>query len=139
MYGAKPSLDDQNTQPVRTTKLLVVQAEARDQRLITEAIASADCEVVFRTALNDLDLIKAEQFNALVINLLDVSGSALDVIGRIKECSPTTEVILISRSADEALWLESIQRGAYECLSSPLDSKELRRIVLNALERNRPA
>ena len=37
------------------------------------------------------------------------------------------------------MWIEFLQRGAYDYLAKPLDRKELRRIVTNALERHRSA
>jgi DNA-binding NtrC family response regulator len=46
------------------------------------------------------------------------------------------EVVFVSRFDDEALWIEAIQRGAYDYLSKPLDLSELKRILLHAAEKN---
>jgi FixJ family two-component response regulator len=53
----------------------------------------------------------------------------------IKERSPRTEVIFVSHLADVPLWIESIQRGAYDLLPKPLDQRELLRIVRGALKK----
>jgi YesN/AraC family two-component response regulator len=47
-------------------------------------------------------------------------------------------VVFVSRFEDEALWIEAIQRGAYDYLSKPLDLSELKRILLHAAEKNLP-
>jgi DNA-binding NtrC family response regulator len=48
------------------------------------------------------------------------------------------EVVFVSRFDDEVLWIEAIQRGAYDYLAKPLDLSELKRVLLHAAEKNLP-
>jgi DNA-binding NtrC family response regulator len=119
-------------------RLLVIGADERDRAVVQDVLEAEACEIVWNS-LEQLEksMLKDTPFDVILIELLNPVEIFFELISAIKARSPHTEVIFISRFADEDLWIESIQRGAYDLLPKPLDRKELQRTVINALVRSR--
>lgn len=119
--------------------LLVVGADAEDRVTISETLGAVAYEVVFCDSVDPRELhrLNSRAFDACMIELSHPVERCFDLLASIKREYPLLEVVILSRLADEELWIESIQRGAYDFLLTPLDRKELQRIVTNAVEKNR--
>lgn len=119
--------------------LLVVGADPEDRDTLSDALQADAYEIVFCDSVNARDprLFDDHPFDVYIIKLNRPVETCFDLLAAIKRNRPLAEVIILSRLADEELWIESIQRGAYDFLPKPLDRKELQRIVKNAIERNR--
>lgn len=119
--------------------LLVIGADAEDRVTVSDAFQADAYEIVFCDSLDarDTRLLDDRSFDACIIELSHPVETCFDLLATIKRKCPLAEVIILSRLADEDLWIESIQRGAYDFLPKPLDRKELQRIVTNAVEKNR--
>ena len=61
-------------------------------------------------------------------------GSWQDVLQMVVESTMPCEMIVCSRCADESLWADVLQSGAYDLLVEPYDPQEVNRIVENAIE-----
>jgi len=147
MLAASPFTSEDQVSPFaaaqddgkNSARLLVIGADFQDRNTVSDALETESCELVFQDSLGPLDehLVTSAPFNAVLIDLSHPIESCFDMLASIRRERPQTEVIFLSRLADEALWIESIQRGAYDFLPKPLDRSELRRIVTNAIEKNR--
>ena len=79
-----------------------------------------------------------------IVVLLDLShltlwsATAQAGIRNIKRLCPASQVILVSRWADEALWIEAIRQGACDVLAKPLDLPQFRRVVFSAIQKYHP-
>ena len=123
----------EETQP----SLLVIDGEAQVREVVSEALKGDSCQVVFEES-NVQDgnmLLENSQFDIVLMDLCDPVERVFELMSTIKERSPRTEVIFVSHLADVPLWIESIQRGAYDLLPKPLDQRELLRIVRGALKK----
>jgi DNA-binding NtrC family response regulator len=78
--------------------------------------------------------------DVVILNLQKPFKDAFDLLSEIKTEAPQAEVIFVSPFDDETrwLWIEAIQRGAYEFLPKPLDLPELKRILVQATEKHHP-
>ena len=65
------------------------------------------------------------------IQLPDIDG--LKIVRRIREVSPSTEVVMITAYASMATAVEAMKHGAFDYLSKPLDLVELCAIMAKAL------
>jgi DNA-binding NtrC family response regulator len=119
--------------------LLVIAANAEDRVTVSDALQANAYEIVFCDSLDTRDtrLLDDRSFDACIIELNYPVETCFELLSTIKRKCPLAEVIILSRLADEELWIESIQRGAYDFLPRPLDRKELQRIVANAVAKNR--
>lgn len=122
-------------------RLLVVDANADVRKIVSEILEPEDCDVFHQESLRELAnrLSLDPPFDAILIDVYHPVEKFVEMIPLLKELFPMTEVVFMSRVDDERLWIESIQHGAYDLLPKPLDKRELRRIVINAIEKNRTA
>jgi response regulator RpfG family c-di-GMP phosphodiesterase len=123
-----------------TASLLVIGVSSEDQVAVSDIFHSDHYRIVFcePPTLKDAHPLYNNSFDACILELNRPVEACFELLATIKTKWPLAEVIILSRLADEDLWIESIQRGAYDFLAKPLDQKELRRIVMNAVEKNRP-
>jgi DNA-binding NtrC family response regulator len=67
----------------------------------------------------------------------DVDG--MQVLKRVKEVSPLTEVIVVTEYASVETAVEAMKMGAFYYLSKPIQVNDLRALVQKALEKVRLA
>jgi DNA-binding NtrC family response regulator len=125
----------------RGRRVLVIDADLQVRKWLTETLKANACEVVYAESPQRLEkaLLEDAPFGAILMDLYHPVEEIFDLIPIIKARDPKTEIIFVSRLAEVDLWIESIQRGAYDYLPKPLDQNELRRVVNNALEKGRAA
>ena len=131
---------NQRTMKEGRPRLLVVDSDQRIRKTISDVLEADSFEVVFEESRERLKklLLANSAFDVVLIDFYHPVEKCFDLLSTIKEVCPKTEVIFTSWLAEEDLWIESIQRGAYDYLPKPLDRQELQRIVTNAVERNHP-
>ena len=123
------------------SSVLVVDAEPQVREAVSEVLNVKSHYLLFEDSPDQLERVFVEK-SPIAAALIDVFRPVerfFELIAYVKYNSPKTQVICISWLADVDLWIEFLQRGAYDYLAKPLDRKELRRIVNNALERHRSA
>jgi two-component system response regulator PilR (NtrC family) len=76
-----------------------------------------------------------ESFAVVLTDLLMPDGSGLDLLSVIKERSPRTEVILMTAHGGIDTAIEAMKRGAYDFVTKPFATNELRALVQKALEK----
>ena len=84
--------------------------------------------------------IQHRAVDAVILNLQKPFEQAFRFLAQIKAKASKVEVIFVSPFDEETrwLWIEAIQRGAYEFLPKPLDLLELKRVLLQATEKHHP-
>ena len=122
------------------SRVVVVSADPHCQQVIEETLKGSVQEIRFVNAGQEWNqlITGAVSFNVALLDASDTE-KAYRLMEAMRETWPCTEIILLSNSDDEQIWVESIQRGAYDLLPIPLNTAELRRIVKNAICRTLPA
>ena len=108
---------------------------------VTEAIEEYQSVVIpCSSAEVLLFAIQHETVDVVILNLQKPFERAFHLLSQIKTKVPQVEVIFVSRFDDEArwVWMEVIQRGAYEFLPKPVEVPELKRILVHAAEKHHP-
>jgi len=84
--------------------------------------------------------IQHRAVDAVILNLQKPFEQAFRFLAQIRTKAPKVEIIFVSPFDEETrwLWIEAIQRRAYEFLPKPLDLLELKRILLQATEKHHP-
>jgi len=76
-----------------------------------------------------------EPFAVLLTDLLMPDGSGMDLLTLAKERSPRTEVIVMTAHGDVETAIDAMKRGAYDFVTKPFGTSELRALVQKALEK----
>jgi DNA-binding NtrC family response regulator len=137
----KRELERQPSPGQKESRLLAVTADLQVREVILDLAHGYPCNLVFQESPNQFreDLVENLPCDAVLIDLPGPAEEYLELLAVVKEICPGTEVIFISPLAGEQLWIESLRHGAYDFLPKPVDKTELRRVVMNALEKVRLA
>ncbi|HZU83879.1 MAG TPA: sigma-54 dependent transcriptional regulator [Polyangiaceae bacterium] len=76
-----------------------------------------------------------ESYAVVLTDLLMPDGSGMDLLSLVKERSARTEVILMTAHGGIDTAIEAMKRGAYDFVTKPFATNELRALVHKALER----
>ncbi len=121
--------------PLKPT-ILIVDDEPSVVKTLSVVLKRAGCIL---TASNAEEAIRS--FNSMLVDLvlLDIrlpGTSGLEVLKKIKEKDKSTMVIMISALQDAKTAVEAMKLGAYDYITKPFDTPEVRALVANALEKN---
>src|SRR5262245_4102261 len=106
---------------------------------VTEAIEEYESVVIpCSSAAALLFTIQHKTVDVVILNLQKPFEKAFSLLSQIKAQAPQVEVIFVSRFDHEErwVWMEIIQRGAYEFLPKPLAVPELKRLLVQAAEKH---
>ncbi|MBW2064288.1 MAG: response regulator [Deltaproteobacteria bacterium] len=102
-------------------KIMVVDDDDNIRKLLEKFLSKKGYEVITaRDGKEALEKIK-ERPEIMLLDIMMPKIHGLEVLDRIKESSPKTEIIMMTGFALNALGLESLQRGAFEFVTKPLD------------------
>jgi len=79
------------------------------------------------------DVLGAEPVDLIVAFVCRTSPLALQFFPSPERMGQLPPVLIVACSADVDLYLEAMKRGAFDCISLPLNEKEFSRIVSRAL------
>jgi CheY-like chemotaxis protein len=110
-------------------RILVVDDEDAIRNLFKEFLEERGHEVTTANCAEEaLEKIKEGQ-EIILLDIIMPGMSGLDVLERIKEIAPSTEVIMITALSFDYLGLECWKRGAFEFLAKPIDLKHLEGLI----------
>ena len=125
-----------------TRKVLVIEDTPGDSYWVHEILRAAPLEsfdligakslpeAVTRLAEDTIDII------LLALSLPDAKG--LDILARMRAAVPHLPIVVVTEDNDETRGLQAVQAGAQDYLiKDQLDSRLLKRVLRNAIERKR--
>ncbi len=77
-----------------------------------------------------------ERFGLVVTDLMMPDGSGLDLLAAAKKRSPMTEVIVMTAHSTVEKAIEAMKGGAYDFITKPFGTAELRALAQKALEKS---
>lgn len=119
------------------TKILVVDDDPAFNKMLSTFLQRNDFDVSsVHSSKSALDQIGNHNYHLILTDykLPDLNG--LELIDAIKIKSPETPIILMTNYSDIRTAVKSIQKGAFEFLTKPVNPDELLILVHNALEVN---
>jgi DNA-binding response OmpR family regulator len=118
----------------RRKAVLIVDDDPKHQRLIAMNFSSEGYRAI--TAENGEEALKMIQNEKPGIVLLDIMMPGIDgieVLQRIKKYDPDIPVVMVSAMWDEKEAKRSLELGAYEYITKPIDFEHLKMVVLTKL------
>ncbi|TWJ32825.1 sigma-54-dependent transcriptional regulator [Geobacter argillaceus] len=89
------------------------------------------------TGAEAFELLTQERFSIVITDLFLPDFSGIDILKKVKEDSPQTEVIMITGHASAETAVSAMKEGAYDYITKPLNIEELKIIIGKAVEKGR--
>jgi two-component system NtrC family sensor kinase len=119
-------------------QILIVDDEKDIRRLLKEMLAFEGHEVTeAASGAEALERLHKAPFDLVVTDVRMPSMGGLELLRRVREVSPSTEVIVATAYAELDTALECMRAGAFDLLRKPFNLQELFTCISRALERHR--
>jgi signal transduction histidine kinase/DNA-binding response OmpR family regulator len=119
-------------------QILIVDDEHDIRRLLREMLAFEGHEVAEAASGSEaLERLRKSAFDLVVTDVRMPAMGGLELLRRVREASPSTEVIVATAYAELETAIECIRAGAFDLLRKPFNLQELFTCVARALERRR--
>jgi two-component system, NtrC family, response regulator HupR/HoxA len=118
------------TAPVDCPAAVLAISPAREDHATLQGIFDDSTEVLYADSLSSALAVLQEQSVAIVICEHDLGPHTWKhVLESFEDLSNPPKLIVASRVADEYLWSEALNLGAYDVLAKPFDVDEVVRTV----------
>jgi DNA-binding NtrC family response regulator len=117
-------------------KLLILDDEPSVLEALAVALEDIDCEILKHgDPYTALDAVKAHAPMVVLTDLKMPGMDGMQVLQRIRETAPGTQVIMITGHGSIEDAVTAIKHGAYDFLSKPFKSAEIEVVVRRAFEK----
>jgi DNA-binding NtrC family response regulator len=120
------------------SKILAVAVSENDARTMRECLGDELRVEPVPLAAAAQRLERDESISVVLFNIEDDTSWIFD-LRELLAVRPGSRVILISRLADDRLWAEALEAGAYDLLLKPFDKMEISSVVRSAILQARGA
>lgn len=121
-------------------RALIIDDDPSTLELMKFQLESEDFFVISsENGAKAIDFVKELEFDIILtdLNLPDING--IEMVKRIKELSPSTEIIMITGFGSTEKAVEAAKAGAFHYVEKPVDFDELLLLIGRAIERKEQA
>ncbi|TAL17866.1 sigma-54-dependent Fis family transcriptional regulator [bacterium] len=116
------------------TRILVVDDDASLRRVLEYNLAEEGYEVTAAGSGEEaLSFLARERFDLVVTDIKMPGMDGMDLLRRVKEGSPDTQVVMITAFGTIEMAVEAMKAGAFEYVTKPFNRDELKLTVKKAL------
>ena len=116
--------------------ILIVDDDPKARKTLSDILKAKGYKpITAATGKEALDRVKGERPAAALVDLKLEDISGLEVVRKLKECSPGTECIVITGYASKASAIEAVNLGAYGYVQKPYDMEQLLLTIRRAIEK----
>ncbi|MCL0061283.1 diguanylate cyclase [Thermodesulfovibrionales bacterium] len=117
-------------------KILVVDDEEVIRNLLADVLTDDGYKVIAAASAEEaLEKIKETPFEVIITDLMLPGINGLEVLRKIKKMNFDISVIVITGYATVETAVKAIKEGAYDYISKPFDTAEIKIVVGRAIER----
>ncbi|SEG70563.1 sigma-54-dependent transcriptional regulator [Marinobacterium lutimaris] len=121
-------------QPGVVPRVLVVDDEADLRQLLEITLSRMGTLPCSAASLREArDLLGRQSFDLCLTDMRLPDGRGMDLVEQIQKEFPALPVAIITAYGDMELAVEALRKGAFDCVSKPLDIHQLRALVNQAL------
>jgi FixJ family two-component response regulator len=115
--------------------VLSVSPHQSDHQFLEASAAACNCELALSVDLaGALVVLDQCEVSVVVFDQDLIPGSWRDMLRRLQERANPAALIVTSRLADERLWAEALNLGAWDVLAKPFDRCEVTRSIERAFQ-----
>jgi DNA-binding NtrC family response regulator len=120
------------------SQILLIDDESHNREALTLLLTHAGYQVQSAASGEEaLTILQETPFEIVITDLFLPGVSGIDILKRVKEDSPFTNVILITGNASAETAVEAMKEGAFDYITKPLNFEKLKILVAKALEKSR--
>ncbi len=120
------------------TRLLVVDDDPGMHTLVHDLFANESTSVLSATTLSDgLRIAANQRIDVVLLDHMLPDGEGIDHIAEFISHDRLRPILYVTAQAGSKTAIEAIKRGAFEYLSKPIDFKQLRQRIAEAVEYRR--
>jgi DNA-binding NtrC family response regulator len=125
MNANKPETD-----PLEKASIALCAREPEELEPLTNILMGMGCQIRIAESIEELsELIQHQKVDVVLAHVCPSRQEFFDILGR-QELPP---VIPLLCHADRHLYLETLRRGAFDCVPLPAQKDELRRVLTLAV------
>ena len=125
-----------STSAQTTIEILAVMPAAEDRTTLDRILTAPDWSVRKAATLTSAVDQISEKHPPLILCNHEVDGASWrDVLDHIRGLAASPLLVVASRMADEHLWAEALNLGAYDVLAIPFEASEVQRTLNLAWQR----
>ena len=119
------------------SQILIIDDEANNREALTMLLTHAGYTVESAdSGESALEILKKRPFEIVITDLFLPGVSGIDILKKVKEDSPYTNVILITGNASAETAVEAMKEGAFDYITKPFNIEKLKVLVAKALEKS---
>ena len=121
-----------------TARILVVDDEDSQRKIILDVLSHADYEVLQASGVTEAcKRIEEDGPDLIITDLRMEDGTGMEVLAEAKRLAPATEVVVMTAYGSIEGAVTAMREGAYDYLEKPFDRDSLLACVNKALEHKR--
>jgi DNA-binding NtrC family response regulator len=129
----KQKAGEAGTFPSRRFSCVYLTSSIRVAEIASVLVTSVQIRIHRSTTLDHAEAqLRATKSRVLLTDISFERGGWEDALRMAARLPLRTAVVLVSRLADERLWIDALERGAYDLILEPFQADEMRRILENA-------
>lgn len=122
----------------RSDHILIVDDDVAEQSLVQRCLISLGCEVVTASSgAQALKVFEHTQFDVIVLDLMMPDLHGLDMLRRMLERRPQTQVIMLTAHASIASAVQALRLGACDYITKPFHIRDVQVAVERAIDKRR--
>src|ERR1035437_6736622 len=127
------AIDRQSNRPTENLAVLSVSPLDEDHSSLQAVIGHSTWRIfTAHDLLSTLALLRQHEVSVVLCERELLPGTWIDVLEHIKALPQAPSLIVTSRLADDYLWAEALNLGAWDVLAKPFDRTEVIRSVKSA-------
>src|SRR6266850_4216335 len=116
-----------------TLSVLFANLDEAAVKVVRNAVKDYPSDITSCSSIEAVrEMVQQQSIDVVLLDLQQPFENSFDLLSELKDRSPQTEIVFVSRFDDEKLWVEAMQRGAYDFLPTPLELSELKRVLVQA-------
>lgn len=118
--------------------ILVIDDEESIRRLLQKELAAKRREIFTAASASEaMKMVRNRSFDVIIMDLRLPDTSGLDLLIKVRDASPCTEVVMITGHGDIDTAVEAMKLGAYDFIAKPFNLDRLDLLVEKAHQRSR--
>ena len=117
-------------------KVLVADDDKNLRKVLTNELSEEGFDAdEAESGIKTMDLLEKDEYDVLVLDLNMPGLGGMDVLKKIKALGLPTEIIILTGHSTVATAVEAMKLGAYDYLTKPFKTAELKAVIWKAYEK----